>query len=116
VYHGSSREATNASTSSVTSVALDSSLPLPPASVTSQNQQELSTMSEDSSTRGNGSRGRGGRGGRRGRRGVSGSHTMSGTIGRAFSGQLTRTEDPPVGSLQGDAPEFRPGQPVQPRE
>jgi hypothetical protein len=83
-------------------------------SVISQDGTGSHMRPNDPGRRGNGPRGRGRGGARSGRRGGPGTHTMSGT-GRAFGGQLTRSEAP-VGSLQADAPEFRPGQPVQPRQ
>lgn len=106
---------TNLSTSSAPSAASDASLALRPASVAPSIQQEAPSFSETSGVGGNSPRGRGGRGGRSGRRGGSGTQIMS-CRGRAFGGKLTRNEGPSTGSLQADAPEFRPGQPVQPRQ
>jgi len=106
---------TSLSISSVPSAAPDASLALRPTSATPSNQQEAPSVSETSRVSGNGPRGWGGRGGRLGRHGGSRTQIISGR-GRAFGGQLTRSEDPSPGSLQADAPEFRPGQPVRPRQ
>lgn len=106
---------TSLPSSSVPSAAPDTSSALRPASVALSNQQEAPPVLETPGVSGNGSRGWGGRGGRPGRRGGSGKQIMSGG-GRTFGGQLTRSEAPSAGSLQADAPEFRPGQPVQPRQ
>lgn len=108
------REGTNLSTSSVPSGASRSASTLLPGLVMPQNQQTLPTVSEYSGASGNGPKGRGGRGSRPGRRGGARNHTISGS-GRAFGGQLTRGE-PPAGTLQADAPEFQPGQPIQTRQ
>jgi transcriptional repressor NF-X1 len=106
---------TSLSTSSVPLADSDASLVLRSAPVAPSNHQAAPPVSETSSVSGNGPRGRGGRGGKGGRRGGSGTQIMSGR-GRVFGGRLTRSEGPSSGSLQGDAPEFRPGQPVQPRQ
>jgi len=106
---------TSLTTSSVLLAASDTSSAFLPASAAPSNQQEAPPVSETSSVSGNGARGRGGRGGRPGRRGGSRTQIMSGR-GRAFGGHLTGSEGPSSGSLQGDAPEFRLGQPVQPRQ
>lgn len=114
-HQSSPQEGTNVPNSTMPSLAPGSSVALQPASVISQSQQEPPMVSEHSGIRGNGPRMRAGRGRRSGGRGRSGTHQMSGT-GRAFGGQLTRNSGPSAGSLQADAPEFQPGQPVQPRQ
>lgn len=114
-HQNATQSRTNLSSSSEPPGASDSSLALLPASLTPSNQQDPPTPSESSGMSGNGLRARGGRGGRSGRRGASGTQTIT-SGGRAFGGQLTRSEGPSAGSLQADAPEFRPGQPVQPRQ
>jgi hypothetical protein len=113
-HHNAPQGGAQSSTSIEHSVASDTSLPLRQAAVTPATQQETSTMSAGSGAGGANRRGRGGRGGRPGRRGASSTQIISGG-GRMFGRQLTRAEGSSPGSLQADAPEFRPGQPVQPR-
>jgi len=114
-HHNARQAGTEASTSNEPSAALDTSPALPPASVTPYNQQHGPDALAASGVGGHGTRGWSGRRGRPTRRGGSSTQTISGG-GRAFGGQLTRGEPSSTGSLQAGAPEFRPGQPVQPRQ